>query len=138
MEMLYAKETQASKVEVVRLPCIGPTLTDYEGYVTSFNSILSIIYEVGNGFLDSLQGIANNIIDLLPADFVVNYMITISAILPSPLVSNNDNEFTIRQESDLEEDKMEASNISIHNLSTSSRNPISFAKFAQYVVEAWA
>lgn len=86
--MIFGKHSGASKVEIVRFPSLGPTLTDYEGYSISFNSFLTLIYEIGNGFLDSLEGIETNIIDIIPADFAINYMITISAIAPSPLVFN--------------------------------------------------
>ena len=51
---------------------------NYEGYLTNFNSLTNLIYEVGNNFLDSLEGVSENIIDIIPADFVVNYMLVIA------------------------------------------------------------
>ena len=56
---------------------IGPTLTNYEGYLTNFNSLTTLLYEVGNNFIDTIQGVSENIVDMIPADFVVNYMLVI-------------------------------------------------------------
>lgn len=78
MESLYSQSSKSSKTHIIRIPLIGPTLTNYEGYLTNFNSLTNLIYEVGNTFIDSLQGISENIIDIIPADFVTNYMIVVA------------------------------------------------------------
>ena len=78
MELLYSQESRAQKVHVVRVPLIGPTMINYEGYLTNFNTLTTLIYEIGNNFINTLQGINENIIDMLPADFAANYMLVIA------------------------------------------------------------
>ena len=90
MEFLYSHilSTFVKKVHhIVRLPLLGPTLMNYEGYISAFNSLMNLFYEVGNGFIDRLEGIQENIIDLVPTDYVVNYLITIAVVeLPTPVI----------------------------------------------------
>ena len=44
MENIFALESGARRAEVIRLPIIGPTLENYEGYVTRFNTLTSLIH----------------------------------------------------------------------------------------------
>ena len=128
---MYSQESGSSKAHIVRIPLIGPTLANYEGYLTNFNSLTTLLYEVGNNFIDTIQGVSENIVDMMPADFVVNYMLVIAV-----------NEEPVELISDDQEEKGHRylgikMNIKLHNLSSSSRNPIKLGTLSQYIVEGW-
>jgi hypothetical protein len=55
---------------------------------------------MGTGFFQSVNGLPQNITDIVPADYLFNYMIVLATRKDSPKYR-------------------------VHNLSTSSRNPIS-------------
>lgn len=56
MENIFTMESGAKVTEVVRLPLIGPTLQNFEGYITTFNTLTSLIFELGRKNIDALQG----------------------------------------------------------------------------------
>jgi hypothetical protein len=56
---------------------IGPSLENFEGYLLGFNTLTSLIYEIGKKQINALQGNNSSIIDMIPVDFIVHYMITI-------------------------------------------------------------
>ena len=92
MEILYSQHLSTiikQTHHIVRLPQIGPTLLGYEGYLSNFNTLTNLFYEVGNGFLDRMEGISGNIVDIMPADYVVNYMLVIAVIVLPDVVINS-------------------------------------------------
>jgi hypothetical protein len=67
---------------------------------------------MGTGFFTSVNGKEGNVVDLLPADYLLNYIMVLAH-------------------------KNEQIKFRIHNLSTSSRNPITIQKILRYFSEAW-
>ena len=70
----------AESVEVVRIPQVGPTIENFEGYTPKFNTLAFLIYEIGRKHIDAMEGYLNNVIDIIPADFVAHYMLTIAVV----------------------------------------------------------
>jgi hypothetical protein len=68
----------SSSIEIVRVPSLGPTLNNFEGYTDRFNYFTYFVYLIGTGFFASINGIPQNVTDLLPADYLLNYMIVLA------------------------------------------------------------
>ena len=96
MEVLYSRTLSTTIRDVhhiIRVPQLGPTLTDYEGYHSNFTSLMNVFYEVGNGFIVRLEGLPNNVIDMVPVDYTVNYLLTVAVTrLPTHRVSATSDE----------------------------------------------
>lgn len=107
MESEYRKI--ANKIEIVRTPGLGPTLNGYEGYCDRFNPFTYFVYLMGTGFFNTLNASPSHVTDLLPADYLVNYIIILASR------------------------KNESPKYRAHNLSTSSRNPITISKLLAYL-----
>jgi len=44
MENIFTLEAGVKSIEVVRLPLVGPTVENYEGFTSGFNTLTSLIY----------------------------------------------------------------------------------------------
>lgn len=47
----------AQRVDVVRLPALGPTLSSNEGYATKFNYFTYLLYQMGTGLVRNVEGL---------------------------------------------------------------------------------
>lgn len=65
-------------MEIVRAPSLGPTLNNYEGYSDKFNYFTYFLYLMGTGFFSTINGVPENITDLIPADYLFNYLAVLS------------------------------------------------------------
>lgn len=83
------------------MPSLGPTLNGFEGYLDRFNYFTYFVYLIGTGFFLSINGNPKYIADLIPSDYVVNYMIVLGSLC------------------------RENKRYRVHNLCSSSRNPVS-------------
>jgi hypothetical protein len=62
----------------VRVPSLGPTLYNFEGYADKFNYFTYFVYLMGTGFFERVNGHPGNVTDLVPADFLFNYMVVLA------------------------------------------------------------
>lgn len=82
-----------------------------EGYIDKFTSLTWLMYQVGLGQIRQLKGNQENIIDIIPGDYVVNFMVACSAV---------------------HKNKKE-----VCNLSTSTRNPLQLKYFIEILNDYW-
>ena len=63
---------------IVRVPSLGPTLNNFEGYSSELTSLTYLICQVGLGNITSLDGLKANKIDIIPTDFATNLLLILS------------------------------------------------------------
>jgi hypothetical protein len=102
----------SNSISIIRVPSLGPTIIDYEGYLTKFNYFTYLVYQMGNGMIKNIDGNRQNKVDIVPSDFVANFLIVVS------LRKNSSRAETL-------------------NLSTCTRNYITLQQFLKYGQEAW-
>ena len=86
---------------------------------------------------------------MVPIDYVVNYLITIAVVqLPTPVIesaideleegklpnTNKTNSLDLTFNNNDENQKNICHQVSLHNFSTSTRNPAHLSAFSQYIV----
>ncbi len=77
--MIEKEYTSVSgSIEIVRVPSLGPTLNNHEGFSDKFNYFTYFVYLMGTGFFEAVNGQPNNVTDIVPADYLFNYMITLA------------------------------------------------------------
>ena len=97
-------------VQLIRVPTVGATIKNCEGYIDKFNSFTWLVYRIGLGQIRELKGNPENTLDIMPADYVANYMIVIAA---------------------------QGKGKSVSNLSTSTRNSLKLGYFIEILNEYW-
>lgn len=93
------------------MPSLGPTLTHFEGYTLKFNYFTYLIYQVGTGLLRNIEGNKSNKLDIVPTDYVSNFLLVLAS------------------RSCLKGETV--------NLSTSTRNYVTLQQFINTAREAW-
>lgn len=110
VEKSYSRVSRA--ISIVRVPSLGPTIADYEGYLTKFNYFTYLVYQMGNGMIKNIDGNKQNKVDIVPSDYVANFLLVVSL-------------------------RKSSSKAETLNLSTSTRNYITLQQFLKYGQEAW-
>lgn len=64
-------------VHLVRTPVIGACSEKPQGYIDKFNGISFLLYEIGLGKVSELKGRHSNIVDVVPVDYVCNFLLSV-------------------------------------------------------------
>jgi hypothetical protein len=68
----------AESIVILRVPSLGPTIINFEGYTTRFNYFTYLVYQMGTGLIRNLDGNKFNKIDIVPSDYAVNLLLVLS------------------------------------------------------------
>lgn len=99
-------------IVVVRVPSLGPTLSNHEGFTMKLKKITSLIQKIGTSSIQNVYGLKTNKVDIVPNDYVSNLILVIMC-------------------------KASNSRTEIINLSTTTRNYIHLQDFVDYCQQAW-
>lgn len=100
------------QLTVLRVPSLGPTITNYEGYLTHMSPFAYLICQTGLGLVRSLEGVGSNKIDVVPTDYASHLMLVLAA-------------------------REQTTRVETLNLSTTTRNFITLRQFVEVCLEAW-
>ena len=76
MEQAYLN-SRVRGVHLIRTPVIGACFEKPQGYIDKLNGISFLLYEIGLGKVNKLKGRRSNIVDVVPADYVCNFMLSV-------------------------------------------------------------
>lgn len=111
MERAYV-DSPLQTVSLIRIPIVGACAERPKGYIDKFNSVSFLMYEVGLGKVSELKGRNANIIDMIPADYVSNFMLMVGL-------------------------RMKENEKNVYNLSTSSLNPLRVGRWIETIESYW-
>lgn len=97
---------------ILRVPSLGPTINNFEGYTNRFNYFTYLLYQMGTGLIRNLDGNKLNKIDIVPNDHVANLLLVLAA-----------------RQTELKAE--------IVNISTSTRNYLTLQQCITYGRDAW-
>lgn len=64
-------------VHLVRTPVVGACYEKPQGYLDKLNGISFLLYEIGLGKVSELRGRRSNIVDVVPVDYVCNFLLSV-------------------------------------------------------------
>lgn len=76
MEQSYLN-SKVQAIHLIRTPTIGACSDKPQGYIDRFNGISSLLYEIGLGKVSALKGRRSSIVDVVPADYLTNFLISV-------------------------------------------------------------
>jgi hypothetical protein len=76
MEQAYIN-CRVDTVHLIRTPVLGACVDKPQGYIDKFNGISFLIYEIGLGKVTQLKGRRSTILDVVPVDYVCNFMLCV-------------------------------------------------------------
>ena len=110
MERVYGQVCQ--QLTVLRVPALGPTIIQNQGHTLKFNFFTYLTYQLGAGLLTHVDGKKQIKIDLVPNDYVSNFVLVLAAKKQEPRTE-------------------------LLYLSTTTRNFITLESFVKMGAESW-